>query len=132
MSSPTVKSTLPAAILLAGVGWFGVIYQVIYTLPTLWPRWRLFFFIVLAITGLVLPSIAFLNRRFPTNPGASRAAVVREASLVGIYAATLAWLQLGRVLNLGMAVLLVVGLIVVEFLIRLREKSRWDPGSASR
>lgn len=132
MSSPTVKSTLPAAILLTVGGCFGLVYQIIYTLPTLWPRWRFFFFIVLAVTGISLPFIAFLNRRFPTRPEASRTVVVREASLVGIYAATLAWLQLGRVLTLGMVFLVAIGLILVEFLIRLREKGRWDPESAHR
>ena len=54
---------------------------------------------------------------------------MREASLAGIYFATLAWLQIDRVLTFGLGLLLAAGLILVEFLIRLREKSRWDPGA---
>jgi hypothetical protein len=65
-----------------------------------------------------------LNHRFPTKPVAGRAVIVREASLAGIYFAALSWLQLGRVLTLGLGLLLAAGLILLEFLIRLREKSR--------
>jgi hypothetical protein len=128
MTSPSVKSILPAALLLAVSGWCAMFYLVFYTRPTLWPRWLFFFSIVLAITGIVLPLMAFLNRRFPTDPVAGRSVIVREASLAGIYTATLAWLQLGRVLTLGLGFLLAGGLVLVEFLIRLREKGRWDPG----
>lgn len=132
MKAPTVKSTILSAILLATLGWFGLAYLVIYTLPTLGPRWLFFFFSVLAVTGITLPLVTFLNQRFPSEPYADRGAVVREASLVGIYFATLAWLQLGRVLTLGLGLLLAAGLILVEFLIRLREKSRWNPGENRR
>jgi len=127
MTSPSVKSILLAAIFLAGAGLFGLIYLIFFTLPTLGPRWLFFFFSVLAVSGLVLPLMAFFNRRFPTQPPVSRNAIVREASLAGIYFATLAWLQLGRVLTLGLGFLLAAGLILMEFLIRLREKSRWEP-----
>jgi hypothetical protein len=127
MTSPSVRSTLLAALLLALTGWFGLAYLFIFTLPTLWPRWLFFFLIVLAITGICLPAMAFLNRRFATRPPATYNTLLREAALVGIYFATLAWLQLGRVLSTPLMLLLVVGLMLIEFLIRLREKSRWEP-----
>jgi hypothetical protein len=129
MNPPSVRSTLPAAILLTITGWFGLVYLVLNTLPTLGPRWLFFFFSVLAVSGLSLPLVTFLNRRFPTQPGVGRSVIVREASLIGIYFATLAWFQLGRVLTWGLGLLLAAGLVLVEFLIRLREKSRWDPGA---
>ena len=124
---PSVRSTLPAALFLALVGWTGLAYLFIYTLPTLWPRWLFFFLSVLAVSGIFLPVAAFLNRRFPTQPPATQNTILREATLVGIYFATLAWLQLGRVLTLPLILLLGFGLTLVEFLIRLREKSRWEP-----
>jgi hypothetical protein len=127
MTSPSVRSTLPAALILALTGWGGLAYLLIFTLPTLWPRWLFFFLTVLAMTGIFLPIAAFLNRRFPTQPPAGLETILREAALVGIYAATLVWLQLGRVLNLPLILLLVFGLALIEFLIRLREKSRWEP-----
>lgn len=127
MTSPSVKSVLPASFLLSVIGLFGLAYLFLYTLPTPGPRWLFFFFSVLAAAGLFLPLVAFLNLRFPTKPAAGRVVIVREASLVGIYFATLSWLQLGRVLTLGLGLLLAAGLLLVELLIRLREKSRWEP-----
>jgi hypothetical protein len=127
MSTPSVKSTLPAAAILAGTGWLGLAFLIISTLPTLGPRWLFFFFSVLAVTGIFLPVLAFLNLRFPSNPEARRYVIVREASLVGVYAATLTWLQLGRVLTFGLGFLIAIGLILVEFLLRLRDKGRWEP-----
>lgn len=127
MTSPSVRSTLPAALFLALIGWVGLAYLFIFTLPTLGPRWLFFFLSVLAISGIFLPIAAFLNRRFPTQPPATHSTLLREAALAGIYAATLAWLQLGRVLTLPLILLLALGLTLIEFLIRLREKSRWEP-----
>ena len=127
MSSPSLRSILPAAVLLTLVGWLGIAYLLSTTLPTLGPRWLFFFFSVLAISGIFLPIAAFLNLRFPTQPPATQNAVLREAALAGIYFAALAWLQLGRVLTLPLALLLAFGVVLIEFLIRLREKSRWDP-----
>ena len=127
MQSPSVRSTLPAAIILALIGWAGLTYLFISTLPTLWPRWLFFFFSVLAVSGILLPVAAFLNRRFPTRPPATLNAIIREAALVGIYISALAWLQLGRVLTMPLIILLAFGLTLIEFLIRLRERSRWEP-----
>jgi hypothetical protein len=127
MSSPSTRSTLPAAIILALIGWAGLTYLFIAALPTLWPRWLFFFFSVLAIAGILLPVAAFLNRRFPTQPPATLNAIIREAALAGIYFSALAWLQLGRVLTMPLVFLIALGLVLIEFLIRLREKSRWEP-----
>ena len=127
MNTPSVKSTLPAAIILALTGWIGLLYLFLYMLPTLGPRWLFFFFSVIAVTGPFLPVAAFLNLRFPTEPVANLGTVLREASLTGIFFATLAWLQLGRVLTLPLGLLLAAGIVLIEFLIRLREKGRWEP-----
>ena len=127
MSSPSVKSTIPSASILATIGWLGLIYLFKSTLPTLGPRWLFFFFSVLAVTGLFLPVSAFLNIRFPSKLEAKRKVVVREASLMGIFVAALAWLQLGRVLTPGLGFLIAGCLILVELLLRLRERSRWEP-----
>ena len=127
MSQPTVKSFLPSALFLSITGLSGLVFLFVYTIPTMGPRWLYFFFSVLAITGIFLPLAAFLNKRFPTKPPVRRGAVLREASIVGVFFATLSWLQLGRVLTPGMGLLLAGGLMLVEILIRLREKSRWEP-----
>jgi len=130
-SSPSIKSVLPAAILLAVIGWGGLAAVVFFTLPTVGPRWLFFFLGVLALTGSVLPGVTFLNRRFPSVPPVGAGVVVRQAVWVGIYGATLAWLQIGRVLTGSMALVLALGLVIIEWLLRLREKSAWRPQEAS-
>ena len=126
-SSPTVKSVLPAAIILAVIGWGGLIAVVIFTLPTVGPRWLFFFLGVLALTGSTLPLVAFLNRRFPSTPPTTAGVILRQAMWVGIYGATLAWLQIGRVLTPAIALVFILGLVIIEWLMRLREKSQWKP-----
>ena len=127
MNSPSVRSTLPASLTLALVGWGGLAYLIIYTLPTVWNRWLFFFLGILAISGLMLPLVAFLNRRFPTQPPATTGTLVRESAFFGLYFAIVAWLQLGRVLTPALAALIAFGLTLIEFLIRLREQARWEP-----
>jgi hypothetical protein len=126
-NSPRVANFLPAAIFLFIVGWGGLILLINSTLPTVGPRWLFFFFCVMAITGTVLPITAFLNRRFPTTPPPTTMVVVRQAIWFGVYGATIIWLQMGRVLNPALAILLAVGLGLIEFLLRLSEKSQWKP-----
>ena len=127
MTSPSVRSTLPASVILILSGWGGLAYLILYTLPTVWNRWLFFFLGILAIAGLMLPLVAFLNLRFPTQPPATLGTLLRESALFGVYFATIAWLQLGRVLTPALAALIAFGLTMIEFLIRLREKARWEP-----
>ena len=125
--SPRVSMFIPAAVFLVAVGWGGLFILVNFTPPTLGPRWLFFFLFSLALTGTALPGVAFLNRRFPSSPPAHAGVIVRQAIWVGIYWATLAWLQSGRVLTSSLALLLFVGLVLVEWLLRLRERSQWIP-----
>lgn len=126
-SSPSVRTFIPAAIILAILGWGGLYFLLNLTIPTVGPRWLFFFLSVLALTGTTLPVIAFLNQRFPTNPPVNAGVIVREAIWVGIYFPTLAWLQLGQVLTPALSLLLAVGLLAIEVLLRLRERSQWKP-----
>jgi len=126
-NSPPVKDFLFAAFFLSLIGWIGLIAVVFRTLPTLGPRWLFFFLLVLTITGSILPVMAFLNRRFPTTPPARRVTVLREALLIGFFIATLAWLQLFRVLTPALILFLALGIGFVEWMIRLWEGSRWEP-----
>ncbi|OGO29512.1 MAG: hypothetical protein A2136_05850 [Chloroflexi bacterium RBG_16_54_11] len=126
-TSSRVANFLPAALVLFLLGWGGLIALTITTLPTVGPRWLFFFLCVLAITGTVLPITAFLNRRFPSTPPPTPRVVVRQALWFAVYGATLIWLQMGRVLNPALAILLAIGLGLIEFLLRLSEKSQWKP-----
>lgn len=127
-SSPPVSKFILAAILLALIGWGGLYFLFNLTKPTVGPRWLFFFLSVLALAGTSLPLVAFLNRRFPSKSPANVGVIVREALWIGIYFPTLAWLQLGGVLTPALAILLAFGLIAIEILLRMRERSQWKPG----
>jgi drug/metabolite transporter (DMT)-like permease len=124
---PPFRSFVPFAILLAVIGWGGIYYLISSTLPTLGPRWLFFFFLTLAMTGSGLPIIVFLNIRFPSYPPIDTPVVIRQACWVGVFSGVIAWLQLGRILTPTIGVIIAVGLVVIEGLIRFREKSRWAP-----
>jgi hypothetical protein len=126
-SSPPVRIFLPASLFLFVIGWGGLAAVIYFMPPTVWPRWLFFFLAVIALTGTVLPVVAFLNRRFPSIPPVTPGVVVREAILFGIYFPTLAWLRIPRVLTPTLALLLALALLLVEWLLRLRERSQWKP-----
>lgn len=125
--SPPVKDFLPAAFFLMLIGWGGLFFLIFYTLPTVGPRWLFFFLCVCATTGTALPVTAFINRRFPSLPPPTHSVVIRQALWVAIFVSTLAWLQIGRVLSVTLAILLAVGLVLIEFLLRMSERSQWKP-----
>jgi len=126
-NSPPVSFFIPTAVFLILLGWGGVYLLYRYTTPSGGTRWLFFFAGVMAMTGVALPVMAFLNRRFSTIPPATPGVIVRQALWVGIYFPTLVWLQIGRVLNPFIALILAVGFVVIEWLLRLRERSQWKP-----
>ena len=69
----------------------------------------------------------FLNLRFPSRPRVGAAVIVRQATWVGVYGALLIWLQQERLVSLATGLGLAIGLIAIEYLIRMREKARWQP-----
>lgn len=126
-SSPPVSALLPAAFTLMLIGWGGLVAVIILSTPTGGTRWLFFFTAFLGLCGTALPAVAFLNRRFPSIPPPTAAVIVRQAIWVAVYFPTLAWLRIGRVLTFSLALLLALGLIMIEYLLRLRERSQWKP-----
>jgi hypothetical protein len=120
---PSFRPYLFPTIFLTLVSWGALILLLNLSLPTLWPRWSFFALLVAAFTGTALPLSFFLNRRFPSEPPAGAQAIVREAIWVGVYFASLAWLSMGRVLTISLGMWIAVGFVVIEYLIRMREKT---------
>jgi len=124
---PSFRPYLAATITLIVVG-SGTWALAVFTLsPTVLPRWLFFFGWDLALTGLALPVAWFFNLRFPSTPPAEPAVIVRQAIWVGVYGATLFWLQTVRLVTIWMVVGLALGIMAIEYLIRMRERSRWKP-----
>ncbi len=127
MQKPSFCSFLPATLTLFSLGWVGLYLLVNFTLPTLGPRWAFFFLTTLALSGTSLPIVYFFNNRFNRKNFPAPNILIRQALWVGVYGATLAWLQLGQVANISIALGLALGLVAIEALIRLREKAQWTP-----
>ena len=116
-----------AALVLMIAGWGGLYFLLNETLPYVWPRWGFFVLVLLALTGTALPIVYFFHRRFSGEKSAEANVIVRQALWFGVYGATLAWLQLGRLVTIYVILGLAVGLAAIEYFTRLREKSHWKP-----
>jgi len=119
--------TLPTLLMAIG-GWVGLAIITNYTLPTVWPRWAFFALIVIALTGTAMPLVYLINRTFSNSM--RPATVLRESIWVGVFGATLTWLQLGRILNFSLGLWLLVGIVIIEYLMRWRENPNHAPTSA--
>ena len=126
--SPSVISILPLALILALPGWVAVLYLLTQTSPTLSNRWFFYVFVIMSLSGTFLPVITLVNRFLQVDARAGYRTVVREALMVGVYGAILLWLNKGQVLSIGLAVVLALGIFLAELLVRLRNRSKWEPG----
>jgi hypothetical protein len=86
-----------------------------------------YFLLVTGLSGTALPVTYFLNLRFLSEPPADGTVISRQAIWFGVYGSLLAWLMRGRVLTVGLAIVLALGFMLVEALIRVRELSLWTP-----
>jgi hypothetical protein len=116
-----------SSLVLMLVGWSGLYFLLTQTLPHVWSRWGFFILALMAITGTVLPVVYFFHRRFPGEKPAEANVIVRQALWFGVYGATLAWLQLGRLVTVYVILGLAGGLAAIEYFIRLRENAHWKP-----
>jgi len=122
---PSFKEFLPSFLILTLFGWIGLILVIMLLLPTLGPRWLFYFFLILAISGSIMPVVYYLNKRFPSNPLAEKTVIIRQSIWFGAFAATITWLQMGRVLNTALGLILAGAFILIELLLRLWERSHW-------
>jgi len=132
METRSTSSFLPylsSTISLFVLGWGAAAIAIFTLTPTVWARWLLFFGGTLGLTGLAMPVIWFLNLRFPSEPPAGSTVIVRQAIWVGVYGVLLVWLQQARLVTLWIGLGLALGLVAIEYLVRMREKARWQPKS---
>jgi hypothetical protein len=123
---PPFPPFFAAGLILSILGIVGLYLLIDFTVPTLGPRWLFFFLSTCTVAGLALPIVYFFHWRFPSKtvrPGV----IIREAIFASVYFDLLAWFQLGRVLSLPLGLALAAGLAVVEFALRLAERSRFTP-----
>lgn len=78
--------------------------------------------VLVGATGLMLPLVAFLNRRFTDNPPRLLLSA-RQALWFGIWTAACVLLLMNRALGPAVALLLAVVLIIFEFLLQVRARA---------
>jgi hypothetical protein len=138
---PSYFSLTLTAWILALVGWAGLVSLMVFMpltptgnpshpLPSSGARWLFFMLWLMALTGSAIPFVRYLHRRFAHAPVVS-SVLLRQALWVGLFGATCAWLQTGRLLNPAIAALIAAGLGGIEWFLRMREHSRWAPESES-
>ncbi len=120
---PEQAALIVAALLMAVAGWVGLWMLITTMLPTAFPRWMFFVFLYLAVTGTVLPFVRYLNARFGRAEDGPPAmgVVLRQSIWVGLFVVACAWLQIPRVLNPVIALILALSLIVIEWFLHMRE-----------
>jgi len=116
---------IPTLLLIFG-GWGGVVVLVFYLEPLLWMNWALFALLFLALTGTSLPIVYFFHLRFPSDMPVEPRVIVRQAQWVGVYGLLLLWLSREELLTQWLVLGFAGGLLAIEWLIRLRERSRWN------
>jgi hypothetical protein len=128
-NAPTFRQYLFSTLFLMTIGWGGLVVMIFVFIepPLVWARWGFFALWFIALTGTSLPIMYLLNLRFVSNPPVEPHAIVRQSLWVGVFGATLAWLQIGHLVTLWVWMGLAGGLVAIEYLIRLRERSRWQP-----
>lgn len=119
---PPFSKILMMCMFLMAIGGGGLAFTLFLLEPRLGPRWMFFFFLVMFGAGASLPGVFIIQRRFAKQSVSSNV-LVREATLFGMYLALLAWLQLGRILTNVMTVIIGIGFILFEMLLRMAENA---------
>ena len=72
-----------------------------------------------------MPGSFIIQRRFAKET-VPDSVLIREGILFGVFLALIAWLQLGRILNNLMIVIIGVGFLLFEILLRMVEKATFQ------
>ena len=123
-SKVSFRPYLVRTLFLLLLGWGGLALLFWSSEPTVLPRWGFFAAITIALTATAFPVLYFMETRF-SRSHSEISVMVRQALWVGVFGATLAWLQLARLVTLYVILGLAGGLFAIESLLRLRERARW-------
>lgn len=118
------NGVLIAGGMMAGIHWVLLLRLINGSPPLAFPRWLFFIFLFLAVTGSVIPVVWYLNRRFSRLYPPPGGVILRQAMWFGVLAVTLMWLQMTRALNGAIAFFLILAIVVIEFFLRVRERTQ--------
>ncbi|MBL8130578.1 MAG: hypothetical protein JNL42_01865 [Anaerolineae bacterium] len=120
---PDHAGLLIASVLLIVGGGGGILALILTQEPFIGQRWLFMLLLNLAVTGLVMPLMRYVNARLTP---ASRAVppsgvIVRQSVWFGLFVVSCAWLQIPRVLSPPIMFFLALAFIIVEVFLRSRE-----------
>jgi len=114
-------TVITSAFYLMLVGGAGIYLIINFSYPFLWQRWLLFGCLILFGTGISLPFITFLNKVISNRHIALSNIIVRESVGFGVYLGFLLWLAIGKLFTLPLAIAFGLILLIIEYLLRIRE-----------
>jgi hypothetical protein len=79
--------------------------------------------VLVAVTGLTLPLVYFLNKRFGNDDPSHFLVILRQSMWVGAWIAFCIWLQMNRTLGWGVALLVAAVLAIFEVMLQVRERA---------
>lgn len=122
-------SVAVAGAILAVASWSGLLWLVTNRLPTVPNRWAFYALLHIALTGTALPVLRLLHRRFSRQQGlyVRSGVLMRQALWFGLFGTLCVWLRIPRLLSIAVAALIAGGILTIEALLRLRERTQWRP-----
>ena len=120
---PSFRKVILTGIGLGVIGIGGIIFLIYFTKPTLQFRWLFFFLSLIGLSGFSLPILSLVHKRFSPPESMSENVLLREAIMIGFFGNLVAWLMIGDMLTFALFLLLVAGMVTIEYLIRLTEKT---------
>jgi hypothetical protein len=80
--------------------------------------------VVLGVSGLALPLVYFLNRRFDPQPQPPRfLLLLRQSMWIALWVAFCVWLQMNRAFGFAVATLVAVVFLLFEILLQIRTRA---------
>ena len=119
---PPFGKILISSIFLTIIGGGGLLFIFYFFEPTIGPRWMFYLFLILFGAGISLPA-SFLIQRRMAKQAVSWQVLIREATLFGVFLSLIAWMQLGRILSNLTIMIVAVGFVILEMLLRMAEKA---------
>ena len=113
--------------LLSLIGWSGLGLIILYLPPTIGPRWLLFFALFIAVATMFVPVFYLINQRIERDREHSLMPSIRESLELAFYVNLVVWLLMGKVFDGVTAFLLFIVIAGIEVLIRMLERSRFNP-----
>ena len=123
-SPPDHIGLLVAAVFMMLIGWGGLYQLITTTLPRIGGElWLFFALLQIAVTGLAIPFVRFLNIQVKKadQPIPPSGVIVRQSVWIGLFVVICAWLQIPRALSLPAIFFVALVFVAIEIFLRSRE-----------